>query len=208
MLARTLSEHKNYQTEDEHVPLSVKLLIVGFVVLVIGIYMVQEDLRLSYFGLTTDAEVMDDYETSSSMSVSRGARIPRMREVDGKYHVLYRFKDDKGELVTGGGKLPLDYAGSTPSNGTVPGAPKFLTVKVRYIAGKSSVNRLEAASTTKSYNALYIGVAMLLAGAVLSKFESGANVRRRVAEHQEREQNRPVIAEEPRRKSETKTLEF
>lgn len=175
--------------------LSTKMIVVGFVGIVAGIFLVQEDLRLTYLGRTADAEVMDEY--------LKPDRILR----DGYLSVEYRFKDETGTLVTGGGRLPTSYLNDIPVDKKTPGT-RHLTMKVLYMHGNSKVNKMEAEPSSGRYKILYLGLLLFVVGMALAKYESGQAVRKRVADQREREQNRPVIAEERRERTNPETLEL
>ena len=189
-------------------PYSVKLIGIGFLFSIFGLFFVQRDLRLLFGGRTVEAEVMDDYTASSDSLSMRRNMVGGIRQRDPKLGIQYRFKDDKGEMVIGGGKLPLDYVGTTPSNGTVPDAPKFLTVKVVYLPGRSDLNKLVDEPSSRQYWMLYFGLALMAAGFVVAKLESYFAIRHRIKKKSAPPAGMPVEPAAPQKKEAPKVLEF
>lgn len=182
-------------------PNSVKLIGIGFLLSIFGLFFVQRDLRLHFGGRTVEAEVMEDHET-------RSRSLRSLRPGETKLSVTYRFTDDKGEMVLGGGKLPLNYIGSTPSNGTVPDAPKFLMVKVVYLPGRSDLNKMVDEPSSRQYWMLYIGLALMAAGFAVAKLESYFAISHRIKKKSAPPVGMPVEPSVPQKKEAPKVLEF
>lgn len=173
-------------------PLSAKLMIIGLFGTLIALFAVQEDLRLTYLGEKTDAEVMEEFLVSAT--ARREAYIS----------VEYRFKDETGNFMTGGGRLPITYI----EENTPKGVPKGMRVKVLFLRGNSKISKMEASPTSNMYTMLYVCPLLLIGGYILSSVQANAHVRKRVADHAQHEAAMPIVTPEPRKRSEPETLEL
>lgn len=152
-------------------PTSFKFIGIGALLTLIGFIFVQEDLRLKIWGKPVVADVLHQDERST-----------RRSKQPSSYSLTYRFVDDKNEVITGGGKVPLDYKGASQSTTDEYGGPQILTVNVVYLPGKSSINRLATEGAFKSYLMFFGGMGMLLFGVFVFKNESVVDAHRQTNE--------------------------
>jgi len=185
---------------------SISIILVGVLVAFLGLVMVQKDLRLLFGGRTIEAEVMDDYVSSNGAikgSIRNAIRGPR----DLSLGIEYRFKDDKGDMILGGGKLPLNYEGSNRSNGTIDGAPQFLTVKIRYLPGHSEINQL-VDEERNPYWTLCVGLILIVLGFIVAKVEAYFEVSHRIKKKTATPAGMPVEPAKPQKQDAPKVLDF
>lgn len=182
-------------------PLSIKLIAVGFLLLVFGLVLVQKDLRLKFGGRTVDGEVMDDYAKgpSDSLGLRDGTGlkklIPVERHSEGYISITYRFKDETGTMVIGGGRLPLDTGPLT-------------TVKVVYLPGQSDLNKLVDEPSSRQYWMLYAGLALIASGFLVLKLESYFEVAHRIKKKSAPMREMPVEPPAPKKQDTPKVLDF
>jgi hypothetical protein len=121
-------------------PTSFKLIGIGLLLSLIGLFMVQQDVRLRLWGKKVMADVMETYEATG-----RGGR-------KGGWNMVYRYTDEKGKDYRGGCAFPRGYN------------PADLRIEVVYLPSNPEVHRLASASAFFSYLFLLVGVALTAGG--------------------------------------------
>lgn len=141
---------------------------IGLLLSLVSFVYVQQDLRLIIWGKTVVADVMDDYE-STSTSRRRSKKVTSLG-------LTFRFIDEKGDAVLGGAHVPLDYKGEKMApvgeDAAYNDLPRVLAVKVVYLPGKPEIHRLATASTFWPYLFFFGGLATLAYGVHYFKHES------------------------------------
>jgi len=119
-------------------PVFLKSLGIGLLIVIISLFMVQKDLRLRIWGVETEATVSDAWMASSGKFGTRK-----------NLKVEYVFRDPQDQRVTG------EFS---PGNDWLP--PADLKVKVTYLPYKPGVNRLSSQSGTGGYILLLFGLGL------------------------------------------------
>ncbi len=126
-------------------PVFLKAFGIGFLLFIIGLVMVQKDLRLRIWGITAEAVITEAWD-SSGMS----------RRSTPNVGLLFRFPDAQGVDVIGEAHVAVDWK-----------RPEDNKVKIIYLPGDPKIHKLAEASSLGSYVLFLLGIVLMGMGVFL-----------------------------------------